>query len=1102
MMPATTSPPSLLLFILTLRPLTKTCSQYAVQVALTPTSLLPSHSHLHRPLSLVLLWVLQSPRVLLEVELEAVMSNRAPLPLRLIQGDWRPGHATSRVLTVYKPSGLPCFAASQVSSASSGRQLFALRTRHSSANRSTAFAGAPQPHPDDSSDSVLGRVAASMLPGSHVYSPLPLISSLLYRDSNKVSSLPPASTTASCGSSRVASPALLNAMTARQRGIMLIARSQSDALLLRNAAHLGLIHRTYRVTSLLPPSVAAAVRKHQRRGRRRSSSDALAANPYTYQHLLRRQRREAGETAGITLRDERTGRRVDGVVHHPLLRGSFYDLQQDRLRLHGVISGTLRTKAPLAPSSTAQVEQRQRLGQLFLSQPTGTTATTGHHPWMEPSWCVGVSADLPRLQALAEATGGDDSPGRLRAAPLGKRFTLRFELVAVSPNDSNDVALWEAHTSDDVSADDIAAIFAAEGLPVLNDYVEDASLAAALTMVADRMRAAPPRLLAALPIGMQHAVRRASPEELVALPLQQIPLEEADRISLRALLSSNTDASPTLWGCKSEAVEDIQRLLSSSSFSHPVRRLLCHALASLDMSSPAEHVAYDKVMRLALGFGVECTALSFPDPASETNLQQLQQLWMIRQQQRTEGPLYQLDGAPGQHPMVSALSYVHRSTGTESIGAASIPQIRATPADGAAEMAACSYTQAVALLTAPSTSKTSSLPPSKIGCTASFMRGTHDGVEQGKSLLYDALQHVVVPASYSAACLHWLENCSLNNEDSAQAPSAVAPAVWPSAAELEGQSLSKREAARHSASGSAEGDPLVFVNGAAADFPPSSPHGSITFILRAEELGEVVCARCGRPGHHWQACTDASVQPLSALPSAVVVAPTTSSAGEGKEEKKIPAVPLDSLDAITHAEGLLISSDAAAALHASSLHRGGNGGDTIVSVPNMAATEQYKARHVLQSEARKPSMHRRAMRCVYCGGRHHVTSCPRLQDREDPLVTEAPSSLSAATADPQASTFCIKCGAYGHLYTSCRHTPRYLHPATHCSICLQPRRDGGHAVTRCPQRKTPPPGFLPNGEAATAEQQTRSTQRPRGPSTIRRRRSMLISDTFVDSKRR
>ncbi|KAK7195963.1 hypothetical protein NESM_000529500 [Novymonas esmeraldas] len=1033
------------------------------------------------------------------------MTSRLPLPLRLVQCDWR--GADSRVLTLYKPSGLPCYAASQVravaASGGDGRHLSAVHTRHASPTSSTAtasVAAGPQPRPEDPSDSLLSRVVDSSLPGATPYVALPVVSSLLRRTG--------------------AAAAQMNMWTSRHRGLVVVARSPSDAFVLRNAVQLDLVQVTYRVVCRLPGGVAVAARRylraHHHHHHTASSAGGVRAaavqNPYVQAHLERRgQLADLADgiplssasvpsaTAAAAAALARDARLPAGVQPHPLVTGGFFDVAQGRLRVQGTARCYLRTQTPLAPTSAARLLQRSRLQRIFSDAVGGSAAEAEEdrgehrHPWIPPECRLGVSLDAPHMQC---STG---SP-----APRGKSLTMDFRLVSLSPREDSDVALYEVRTRGDTTADEVAAMFHAEGLRVVNDYVQDAPLAAVMEEVAARMRAAPPSMLHDMPVALQHQLRSATAEELVALPLAWMSLEDADRLSAQHTLQQLTSLPSAL-----PFAEDVDRLrrvvhsASSSALTHggsrnPVQQLLLHTLSSLNMASKAEHDVYARVLALALGAGVECVSLVFPDPSDAGNVHALQQLWLTYEQQRQRHPsLADAVRAARQHPLAASMRCTVRTLLDDAVGLARVPLLAdahgETPAGAAAAPPAaqrrrvadaapsyrgeCSFTQAAALLSAIASSQTT-------GAAADVTSSSAPALARVGACDTRA-GHTEVPPPYEAAYHSWCAD-----------PAAVR---LPSPAELLRRCGGDRGAAA-----------AATTREAALSAPsPESPCSSVRLFLRVEELAELRCAHCGGVGHTWQHCVarvaesvaavdGGTVDAAAALPTPGDVADTISA-----PPRSLPA-PLEA--SVMDGEGLTSVDDAAALLgeQAAALarHRGGDGDDAaLLAVPNVAATHRFAAAHALRTESRKPAVHRRVVRCVYCGGRHHVAACPALRARDaESDVRDGGAAAAVASAGGGSSggppPFCIKCGETGHLYTTCRAVPAGLHHATHCPICLQPRGTSSHEPARCPRRVPVPDGYSVRGVPHPAE-----AARVRGAAPARRRHgSVLIADSFVDSR--
>jgi hypothetical protein len=1131
------------------------------------------------------------------------MSTRLPLPLRLVQCDWgtSPASAVSRaaaVLTPYKPSGLLCYAASQVNAvtggtsgsngAADGRRLFAVHTRHTttaSPSFSPALEASAQPRPEDPSDSLLTRIIDTALPGCRPYVALPVVSSLLRR-----------------GGPKAAHAALLNQWTGRHKGLVLVTQTPSDALFLRNAAQLDLVEQTYRVVCRLPSGVAAAVRRclrsrqsqhgsvHTDSARQQSGAGLTGAaavlNPYLRAHTQRQRdaRRATDLTYGIPLTTGAVAHGAPNAVGagllpadvrpHPLVTGGFFDVARGLLRVEGTVKCFLQVQAPLHPAAQRTVEQYVRLQNLFTA-PASTPATTNGsaqerassasgHPWLQPEWRLGVSLDTQNVQMKESA--GSSTHGR-QPAPRGKSLSFAFRLLSVSAHEDSDVALYEVRTHGDVTADEVAAVFQAEGLSVLNDYVQDTALASAVEEVARRMRAAPPSLLSSLPMGIQHYLRSASAEELVALPLTLVPLEDADRLCVEDVLRrthawSPSSAPHSTTFLSAHFANDLERLQhyvqaassSPSSFAkagprHPLQHLLWHAISTLNLTNVEERRAYEQVLTLTFGSGVECAGVAFPDPAVAATVHAMQQLWLTYEQQRQRHPsLAEAARAARQHPLASELRYVRRSVLSESVGLLRVPLTEDITQGGAAR-GECSFSQAVSLTAAL---KTGEMSPSLSSLSSSLRPSGLSEV--------GAWEQLEVPPSYKAAYTRWAAStlvscCGANVGHAASRTGAatttaasVETSLWPSPADLR-TSFPHQPNAFHAerrgevgtlsplSSHSSEEEDCT----AKATPPPSSAAATaatsgVRLFLRVEELAELSCAHCGAQGHTWRHCPSWVAEAVAALeePSAHVrsgssdeVVASLPANGDTLRVTTPTADAASSPSSFSHTsvleyECLTTVEDVAAVLDdqaAASAHRreqrahalagyvddhslsSASSSSMIVPVPNVAATQQYKAAHVLRSESRKPAVHRRTLRCVYCGGHHHITTCPKLQTHDGESALEHDAGAYEAAAGAKPPLFCIKCGEEGHIYRDCPRLPTGLHPATHCPICLQPRTASSHDPQHCPQRVSVPTGYALSGVPLLAGERRRGINAPGGGFVRPRRRrgSVLIADSFVDS---
>ncbi|KPA84340.1 hypothetical protein ABB37_02344 [Leptomonas pyrrhocoris] len=1162
------------------------------------------------------------------------MSSRIALPLRFVRCDLGTAgpsaistSSRTQVLTPYKPCGLPCYAASQVSAVASveadrgassssnsgadGRRLFAVHTRLSAATSAASFEASAQPRPEDPSDSLLSRVIDSSLPGCRPYVALPVLSSLLRRGGI---------------SGRTAIPAaLLNQWTSRHKGLVLVTHTPSEALFLRNAAQLDLVQQTFRVVCRLPAGVASAAR-HYLHARQRQSNDlgagtagaaAAVLNPYLRAHTERQREAlsvadltygipltqvAATAAAAVTQRGATTdfasvGRLPAGVRPHPLVSGGFFDVARGLLRVQGTIKCVLRVQTPLHAASQHKIEQFARLQSLFTAparqkeggatQPTFTTAVHDElkvasipsHPWLRPEWQIGVSLDAPNMQsaAFANVSDDDDHPHRSLPAPRGKSLAFDFRLVSLSTARKGDTALYEVHTRGDVTADEVAAVFQAEGLSVLNDYVQDVSLANVVAEVAQRMRAAPPGLLASLPMGVQHYLRSASAEELVALPLTLVPLEDADRLCIQQALksrrSSNAAASSALLPgqplphlAESDDLERMQHYVQSLSGGidtrHPLQRLLWHAIGTFHLSNAEERNAYARVLSLTLGSGIECTSLTFPDPSLPATVKAMQHIWLTYEQQRQRHASPAAAArATRQHPLAAELHYVRRNVLDDATGLTRVPLLEdMAQAGGRAARGECSFSHAAALAVPLNTVKESTRL-AKHGGAAAAAAGGLPVVSKDVPRSTAAWRQTEVPPSYTEAYNGWAAASleMLDSEERISMAEAAAPSPWwPSPAALMERAPQRRSGARperhdHAGAPSSAAHPH---SERSAEQSGAAP--TVRVFLRVEELAELSCAHCGAQGHTWQHCATRSSDAVAALEGGATLIRSSSSNGvvpsltaNTGAPPSMTATSGSFLTSVMEDESLTMVEDAATVLadQAKALtdlraqRSRALAGDTspsaaVVLVPNMAATQHFKAAHVLRREARKPAVHRRTMRCVYCGGHHHVTACPKLQAQDGEAAIEQAASAHRSSATTTTTTsalpplFCIKCGSKGHVYLDCPRVPRDLHPATHCPICLQPRRNGSHDPLHCPQRVPVPAGYAlsgvphsgpssasllsgfarsahpqrgshrdENGEGRSSFNAGATSDAARSPRR-HRRGSVLIADTFVDAPSR
>ncbi|RNF19715.1 uncharacterized protein Tco025E_04030 [Trypanosoma conorhini] len=561
------------------------------------------------------------------------MSHRAARPLRLLQSSLsldfeRGGGRTAPTIAVYKPSGLPYFAASQVAACSSGRQLF-----------SASPSNTPAVEPTDVSDSLLSRMTDLLPPGSGTPRVvLPLIHPAL---------------------SRYATASQVNALTAQRKGTSLIACSPHEFMFLRNCHRLHLIRSVYRVLCRLPPCVSARVRRalSERSAAERTTKSAFK-NPYV-QQFLQRSGAASGEAGSIPLGTDVDVSLPQCAYPHPLLQGGFISVKERCLLPHGTVSGYL-SEYQLPSDVQAILKQQQRLKALFLSPaatPTsssslpqamdaaagGSNGATGcdvcgrkrdgqeegsSHPWIGPECRMRVALDV-RVAPEKEVAGAmeeteqdmdhtcfshlDKKQGgllqqRWRGRRDGRRLvgkSFRFDFRLVTLSDACDLALYEVATNN-ASDEEIRAAFAAANFTVVNDFVNDIALAEAMQEVARVLHTVPQAKLAGLPMAAQHALREGSPLELVAEPL---------------LATSAASALEVAAESQADGLKQLGQVPELTGMRGHRYRLLLEALRNLE-----DEKTFCRVAQLALGGGLECTALHFPDPRQEANLSAVQHL--------------------------------------------------------------------------------------------------------------------------------------------------------------------------------------------------------------------------------------------------------------------------------------------------------------------------------------------------------------------------------------------------------------------------------------------------------------------------------------------
>ncbi|EKF26658.1 hypothetical protein MOQ_009641 [Trypanosoma cruzi marinkellei] len=570
------------------------------------------------------------------------MSHRVARPLRVLQSSWSlgvesEGGRTVPTIAVYKPSGLPYFAASQVAACSSGRHLFSASPRDIPAVDTT-----------DVSDSLLSRITDLLPPGSGMPRvALPLIHPAL---------------------SRYATASQLNALTAQRKGTSLLACSSHEFMFLRNCHRLHLVRSVYRVLCRLPPCVSVRVRSALReRNAAGRTAESAFKNPYV-QEFLQRSSSISGVAGSIPIGSEVGGSLPPCAYPNPLLQGGFISVKERCLLPHGTVSGYL-TGYQLPPGVQTILKKQQRLKELFLP-PTvmksfsstsssssslsssqlamdavaednnagGCTLCRGKltgqddatpHPWIGPECRMRVALDVrvTRDRDVVKEMNVDCNdvdrvlsphPDGNEGAPLdqpqwgrrgdrrlvGKPFRFDFRLVTL--NDACELALYEVSTNN-ASDEEIKTAFAAANFTVINDFVNDIPLAEAMQKVSQELHTVPQAKIADLPMATQHMLREGSPLELVAEPL----------------LSTPTALSPVNGATESQAdlLKHMEQVSERSGLRGHRYRLLLETLGNLK-----DEKTFFRVAQLVFGSGLECTAIHFPDPRNEANTSAVQHL--------------------------------------------------------------------------------------------------------------------------------------------------------------------------------------------------------------------------------------------------------------------------------------------------------------------------------------------------------------------------------------------------------------------------------------------------------------------------------------------
>ncbi|CCW63672.1 unnamed protein product [Phytomonas sp. EM1] len=1086
------------------------------------------------------------------------MSSRVPLPLRVVNGSWRvsdPRPAATPIWAVFKPPGLPLFPRAQVLAAKGdGRRLLTLphaiahppeggsddllaRAAAMTPPGGGVFLALPLPSPLR----LRGGVAAAAVEG---WGARAKGLTLLAREKGGAAWLRNAARMGLLeGTHRV--------LCRLPRGIAERARRGARAKAHASDPHPNPFIREHLLASSSSSSASAF-----------SPSAAAASMSFSGLEMGvgRRGGRDSPDAVGISIVGA-DGALPTGLPHDPLIKGGFIHFGLGVLRYTGTLSATLCNRSDLRGKTERILRQKRRLNGLFLpvelgdprrdrgEDASGYPASPHGHAWIPAEHLLSVSfggsgdslSDKP-TRRRRNATADDEAPF------LTREVRMEYKLLALSPHPNSDWALYEVR-GHDLTSEEIQTLFAAEGFFVLNDFENDPALAALMERVAGEIRRTLPAALADVPMNIQHLVRNGNAEELVALPLIKRPLECADHQALRELLERRrellqsgvvfeddpprrADPHAALKG-GTEGPEDnidedaeffsrIEKMLQAYSAKgvskHTpnapdiIGKLLFDALGRL---SGAEQ---ERIVNICLGTGVECIGVTYPDPTDIPTIHSMQQLYQrFEQTGKGEG----FDPTQTQH--AEGMKFISHcslgavdSTGSVqvevgwllSLPSTNLPKGGGKLAQGmpGALSVEVSVSFAAALLSphasaAEETEETkeegtgvvnagektfaeshepssSALPPPRFPLSSAPQLETNTGCEMDTTAVHP-LHHTLTPIAYQEWFRGWFE---------AQIT-----------LEKGGEGFGKGEMPT----------PLrVFKR---KDDTP--------LFIRAEELGDFVCVVCGRTGHPWQCCPQRHEHPILALPplpSLPTEAEKKSPTGESLSSLKgLPVMTSEPLGSLEDLDGALAATETAtsqALLRPSTPFTGGEVGSLLgremgffsssepIAVPNQAPTLPFHP-SALHHERRKPPPHRRVLRCAYCHGRHPLTECPRLSGVAE-LSGEA-FNPARAREQPE-KLFCIRCGRMGHLFTSCPEIPEGLHPGTHCPICEVATRKIRHTAMQCPRRMTLPAGYLPNGVPQEFVNSTQRAEKLRSSSSTstmpRRGRSMLISDSFVNSK--
>lgn len=338
------------------------------------------------------------------------------------------------------------------------------------------------------------------------------------------------------------SVAMLHAFTRVEKGLALFSSSSEEAIVVRNAAKMGMVKLRFRVICFLPNTVAAGIQRWWRRNestldnwdassqRELIVSDApsllssslratASINPHfrvlapsKSNSLLQRSKVNGDVNSDVPFtvvteaipllfersvseekKDEMPLQASNGAYSpHPFLQGHLVDLQRHTLLKEGSLACTLMNAGSvdeIRKNGWDDTEER-RFVSLFhppSSIVRGSSSLSEKekgrldHPWIPLHERVAVVSGPP-YRRKRSVTSSSSSSG---VPPLHQAVSFSFRLVSLSKPDlsrafSPMVALYEVEGDGTLTSVAIRTVFHAEGFTVVNDFQHDETLAKAV----------------------------------------------------------------------------------------------------------------------------------------------------------------------------------------------------------------------------------------------------------------------------------------------------------------------------------------------------------------------------------------------------------------------------------------------------------------------------------------------------------------------------------------------------------------------------------------------------------------------------------------------